>query len=132
MSDPALSLQGVCKTYGAGRAAVEVLRGVDLTLQAGEIVALVAPSGAGKSTLLHIAGLLDSADSGEVLIGGRAMTRLADAERTAARRAEVDSSIRRIISCRNFPPPRISSCRSAPPVSPLLMPKNAPHRFWSR
>lgn len=51
MSDPALSLQGVCKTYGAGRAAVEVLRGVDLTLQAGEIVALVAPSGAGKSTL---------------------------------------------------------------------------------
>lgn len=89
MSDPALSLQGVCKTYGAGRAAVEVLRGVDLTLQAGEIVALVAPSGAGKSTLLHIAGLLDSADSGEVLIGGRAMTRLADAERTAARRAEV-------------------------------------------
>lgn len=89
MSDPALSLQGVCKTYGAGRAAVEVLRGVDLTLQAGEIVALVAPSGAGKSTLLHIAGLLDSANSGEVLIGGRAMTRLADAERTAARRAEV-------------------------------------------
>lgn len=89
MSDPALSLQGVCKTYGAGRAAVEVLRGVDLTLQPGEIVALVAPSGAGKSTLLHIAGLLDSADSGEVLIGGRAMTRLADAERTAARRAEV-------------------------------------------
>lgn len=89
MSDPALSLQGVCKTYGAGRAAVEVLRGVDLTLQAGEIVALVAPSGAGKSTLLHIAGLLDSADLGEVLIGGRAMTRLADAERTAARRAEV-------------------------------------------
>lgn len=89
MSDPALSLQGVCKTYGAGRAAVEVLRGVDLTLQAGEIVALVAPSGAGKSTLLHIAGLLDSADSGEVMIGGRAMTRLADAERTAARRAEV-------------------------------------------
>lgn len=90
MSDPALSLQGVCKTYGAGRAAVEVLRGVDLTLQAGEIVALVAPSGAGKSTLLHIAGLLDSANSGEVLIGGRAMTRLADAERTAARRAEVE------------------------------------------
>ncbi|QIE54708.1 ABC transporter ATP-binding protein [Pikeienuella piscinae] len=89
MSDPALALSGVVKSYGTGRAAVEVLKGVDLVLHPGEIVALVAPSGAGKSTLLHIAGLLDSADSGEVLIGGRAMTGLPDGGRTAARRAEI-------------------------------------------
>lgn len=89
MSDPALELKGVSKTYGAGATAVDVLRGVDLTVRQGEIVALVAPSGAGKSTLLHIAGLLDNADEGEVRIGGRAMVDLPDGGRTAARRAEI-------------------------------------------
>ena len=89
MSDPALELKGVSKTYGAGATAVDVLRGVDLTVGQGEIVALVAPSGAGKSTLLHIAGLLDNADEGEVRIGGRAMVDLPDGGRTAARRAEI-------------------------------------------
>lgn len=89
MSDPALELKGVAKTYGAGATAVEVLRSVDLTVGQGEIVALVAPSGAGKSTLLHIAGLLDNADEGEVRIAGRPMVNLPDGGRTAARRAEI-------------------------------------------
>src|SRR4028119_264872 len=56
--------------------AVEVLRGSDLSVAPGEVVALVAPSGAGKSTLLHIAGLLDSPDEGEALLAGPDMTRL--------------------------------------------------------
>ncbi len=90
MSEPALALHGIVKTYGRGRPGeVAVLRGVDLSIAAGEVVALVAPSGAGKSTLLHIAGLLDQADAGRVLIGGQDMTRLPDRRRTAARRAEV-------------------------------------------
>jgi lipoprotein-releasing system ATP-binding protein len=90
MSEPALALHGIVKTYGRGRPGeVAVLRGVDLSIAAGEVVALVAPSGAGKSTLLHIAGLLDTADAGHVLIGGQDMTRLPDRRRTAARRAEV-------------------------------------------
>lgn len=89
MNDAALHMAGVTKTYGTGDTAVEVLRGVDLTVGAGEIVALVAPSGAGKSTLLHIAGLLDSADAGELSIGGRTMRNLPDGGRTAARRAEI-------------------------------------------
>ncbi len=89
MNEPALMMTGITKTYGSGATAVEVLRGVDLTVGAGEIVALVAPSGAGKSTLLHIAGLLDNADSGTLQIGGTPMVNLPDGGRTAARRADI-------------------------------------------
>ncbi len=89
MSDT-LVLQGLTKTYNRGRPTeVAVLRGVDLTLARGEVVALVAPSGAGKSTLLHIAGLLDSPDDGQVSIAGQDMTGLPDDRRTAARREKV-------------------------------------------
>ena len=90
MNDVMLELSGIEKAYNRGKPnEVMVLRGVDLTLHAGEAVALVAPSGAGKSTLLHIAGLLDSADTGHVRIGGQDMTRLSDRKRTAARRNEI-------------------------------------------
>ena len=88
MSD-ALRLSGVSKTYGSGETAIEVLKSADLTILKGEIVALAAPSGAGKSTLLHIAGLLDSADGGQVEIGGSDASGLDDAGRTAVRRAEI-------------------------------------------
>ncbi len=89
MSD-ALTLAGITKTYNAGKPnALNVLDGTDLNLAKGEVVALVAPSGAGKSTLLHIAGLLDSCDSGRVSINGVDMTEKRDAERTAARRQDV-------------------------------------------
>ncbi len=63
-----------------------VLRGADLTLHAGETVALVAPSGAGKSTLLHLAGLLEKPDGGSVFVEGRDAGALPDAARTAIRR----------------------------------------------
>ena len=86
----ALVLDGISKTYNAGKAnALHVLDETHLTLHAGEVVALVAPSGAGKSTLLHIAGLLDSADAGRVVVGGTDMTGKGDAERTRVRRQEV-------------------------------------------
>lgn len=85
-----LELSGITKAYARGSAAeVTVLRGVDLRIARGEVVALVAPSGAGKSTLLHIAGLLDTPDAGAVRLSGRDMAGLPDRERTAARRAEV-------------------------------------------
>ena len=89
MSD-VLTISGLTKGYNHGKPnEVRVLRGIDLTVKAGEVVALVAPSGAGKSTLLHIAGLLDTADSGSVKIGGEDVTGLNDRRRTAIRRADV-------------------------------------------
>lgn len=85
MNDP-LVLRGVARVYRGDAGDLPVLRGADLTLRAGEIVALVAPSGAGKSTLLHVAGLLDRPDGGSVLIEGRDAGGLPDKARTAIRR----------------------------------------------
>ncbi len=85
-----LRLEGVEKGYNRGKPSeVIVLRGASISVAKGEVVALVAPSGAGKSTLLHIAGLLDTPDSGTVQLDGREMGGLSDKARTEARRAEV-------------------------------------------
>ena len=90
MSDVMLRLNGISKTYNAGKSnAVEVLSDASVEVAQGEMVALVAPSGAGKSTLLHIAGLLDTPDTGGVEIAGVAMTGLSDRRRTEARRQDV-------------------------------------------
>lgn len=90
MSDAVLELKAVTKSYNQGAAnQIDVLRGVDLTLNAGEMVALVAPSGAGKSTLLHIAGLLDVPDSGSVTVAGQDISGKGDSMRTSLRRQEL-------------------------------------------
>ncbi|WP_386683227.1 ABC transporter ATP-binding protein [Loktanella sp. R86503] len=90
MNNPILTLTDLKKGYNHGKPnEVRVLQGATLSVQAGEVVALVAPSGAGKSTLLHIAGLLDTADTGTVAIRGEDMTNLNDRRRTAIRRNDV-------------------------------------------
>ena len=89
MNDAPLRMQGVGRTFRSGETDLHVLTAADLTLQAGEIVALVAPSGTGKSTLLHLAGLLERPDTGAVYVDGRDAGRLADAERTAIRRDRI-------------------------------------------
>ena len=87
MSD-ALTLDAITKGYNPGKSSeVQVLRGASLSVKVGEVVALVAPSGAGKSTLLHIAGLLDTPDSGRVLGGA-----ITGASRAAARITSVTSA----------------------------------------
>jgi lipoprotein-releasing system ATP-binding protein len=89
MSEPALELRGVMRTYKQAGALLPVLRGVSLALQPGEIVALVGPSGAGKSTLLHTAGLLERPDGGEVRLGGHDCGGMSDNQRTEIRRAQL-------------------------------------------
>ena len=81
-----LVLRNVQRVYRGEAGDLPILRGANLSLEAGEIVALVAPSGAGKSTLLHVAGLLDRPDGGSVLVNGQDAGSLPDAGRTAVRR----------------------------------------------
>jgi len=89
MTRPALELFDLCRHYREGEARLDILIGASLTLHPGETMALIAPSGAGKSTLLHIAGLLERPDSGEVLIDGRATSRMSDEARTRLRRNSI-------------------------------------------
>ena len=89
MSEAALTMRGVERRYRSGDAELAVLRGADLSVQAGEVVALVAQSGTGKSTLLHLAGLLERPDAGEIVIGGRRADALSEAERTQTRRLRI-------------------------------------------
>ena len=89
MSDSVLALGGVVRTFAQGRTTLEVLRGVDLELREGEIVALVGPSGAGKSTLLHIAGLLEEPNAGNVSICGESSRIFDDDARTRMRRHNI-------------------------------------------
>ena len=89
MSEPPLRLQSVERRFRTEAGELAVLRGADLTLTAGEIVALVAPSGTGKSTVLHRAGLLERPDAGEVFVEGRPAGSLGDDARTAIRRTAI-------------------------------------------
>lgn len=85
-SVPALQLRGVDRHYVQAGEKLVILSGVDFELSPGQSVALIAPSGAGKSTLLHLAGLLEHADGGELLIAGQPTAGLSDKDRTALRR----------------------------------------------
>ena len=90
MNKPVLELASIEKSFSKGSSnKIEVLKGVDLQLFPGEIVALVAPSGAGKSTLLQIAGLLDKPLSGKIFIDGQEIQNKSDNQLTMIRRREI-------------------------------------------
>ena len=84
-----LRLEDIRRHYVQGGEALEVLRGVNLSVRAGEVVALVGPSGSGKTTLLQIAGLLDVPSAGSITIAGENVTAVGDARRTQARRGQI-------------------------------------------
>jgi putative ABC transport system ATP-binding protein len=84
-----LELQDITKVYGDGAAEVHALRGVDLSVEAGAMVAVMGPSGSGKSTLLTIAGSLEDPTSGEVLVGGNPVSRMSRGAKARLRRRTV-------------------------------------------
>ncbi|MBV9262659.1 MAG: ABC transporter ATP-binding protein [Pseudolabrys sp.] len=86
---PVLFIHQVERHYRQGDETLDILRGAELAVWAGQSVALIAPSGAGKSTLLHIAGLLEHPDRGDVFIDGHPTAGLPDADRTQIRRDEI-------------------------------------------
>ena len=86
---PFLHATGILKTYTAAGRTLTVLRDLELSVEAGEMVAIVGASGVGKSTLLHVLGGLDRVDAGSVSIGGTTLTALGDAEIVAFRNRHV-------------------------------------------
>jgi putative ABC transport system ATP-binding protein len=89
MTAPVLLLCGVTREHQQGQSVVHALRGVDLAVHPGELVAVMGPSGSGKSTLLHIAGGLDTPTSGQVLVEDRDLAGLSASAGAAVRRRSV-------------------------------------------
>jgi putative ABC transport system ATP-binding protein len=85
----ALELRRVSKVYGSGRSQVHALSAVDLSVELGELVAVMGPSGSGKSTLLTIAGSLEEATSGQVLVDGTDLATVSRADRARMRRRSI-------------------------------------------
>jgi len=89
MSEPVLAVAGLTRSFAQGGVTIEVLRGVDLTVGAGEIVALLGPSGSGKSTLLQAVGLLEGGFGGSIRIAGEQAAQLDSDGRTRVRRDQL-------------------------------------------
>jgi putative ABC transport system ATP-binding protein len=85
----ALELRQVSKVYGSGPSEVHALSAVDLSVELGELVAIMGPSGSGKSTLLTIAGSLEDASSGQVLVDGVDLTTVSRADQATTRRRSI-------------------------------------------
>ena len=84
-----IRMEGVTKTYDAGELAVQALRGIDLAIEKGQMVAIIGPSGSGKSTLMHILGCLDAPSSGSYRLDGRDVAMLSGFQLAAIRNQKI-------------------------------------------
>lgn len=84
-----LEMKNIRKSFGSGESRVEVLKGIDMELEKGEICVLLGPSGSGKSTLLNIIGGIDQPDSGTIVIRGEEMEQMNEKKLTQYRRVHL-------------------------------------------
>lgn len=96
MTEPILQTIDLVKSYGTGPTEVSALKGVDLAVYAGELIAIMGPSGCGKSTLLHLAGALERPSAGRVLVDGRDLSELSLAGEAGLRRRDVGYVFQRL------------------------------------
>jgi len=89
MNDTVLACKGLEKRYDDGTRTLHILRGVDLEVRSGEVLAITGPSGVGKSTLLHLLGTLDQPDAGELYFGGKSVWKMSRAEINRIRNEEI-------------------------------------------
>src|SRR5215468_1547114 len=89
MTELAVECQGVERSFGTGESAVRVLRGLDLAVEPGKLVALYGPSGSGKTTLLNLIGALDMPTAGSITVLGKDIVRMSEGARTRMRRNEI-------------------------------------------
>src|SRR4051794_13397275 len=88
-TQPVIKVRDLVKTFGEGRTAVQALRGVDLDVHRGELLAIMGPSGSGKSTLLHILGALDAPTAGTIEVAGQPYLGQDDGDLTRLRRDHI-------------------------------------------
>ena len=142
MNKPILTLKDIKHTYGQGKTALEVLKGITFSLYPGEMVALIGHSGAGKSTLLHLAGLLEPPCQGHIEIQGQATENLSDQARTRLRRdslgfvyqfhhllpefsAEENIMLPQVLAGKSF---KVAKSRALDLLEQVGLPEKAPNR----
>src|ERR1700676_603527 len=121
-----MDLVAVSKIYQQGRRSVQAVRGVSLSIAAGEFVSIMGPSGSGKSTLMHLLGALDTPTTGKALFLGRDLAAMSDRERSLLRRTRIGF----VFQFFNLLP-RTSPCRCCSAVNHTAPPSGTPSRRWS-
>ncbi len=100
MSTELIKLEDVTKSYQAAQS-IDVLKGIDLTVEKGESIAVVGPSGSGKSTLLNLIGTLDQPSSRKIIFDGQDIYQLKEKDRARLRNRQIGFVFNPIICCRN-------------------------------